>query len=253
MKILLIEDEKYCFENLCCILKQIEPEVEIVGPVSNIVDMYDHLQRQEDYDIIFSDIKLEDGICFEAFADIPELKTPIIFLTAYDKYAIDAFKIGGLAYILKPIDKEELISGINRAYKMKLGTQNMDLILQSYGLASKKQYMSRLLVRNFDGLSVLPVEDISYIVFESGKNNVYTKNGSCFALMDRTLDSVYNRLNPGIFFRANRQYIVHIDAINKIHWSFRQTANLELKLFKNLRINLSKLKVSELQKWIESM
>lgn len=251
MKVLVIEDEKYGFENICRLLKQIEQDLEINGPVTNVVDMKNCMQQQNEYDIIFADIKLEDGLSFEALSDVSELTTPIVFVTAYDEYAIDAFKVGGIGYILKPIDKSELQLALKRALQMKRGCQNIDIVLQAYDLPSKTQFASRLLVRDYDGISVLQVSTISHLTFIGGKVYAYTMNESQHILSARSLDTVFAQLNPKSFFRANRQYIINIDAIKKIHLGFRQTENIELKDYADLRINVSKERVFELHNWLE--
>lgn len=250
MKVLIIEDEKYGFDNLCRLLRQIDPEISIDGPVTNIVDINPFMLCQQNYDIIFADIKLEDGVCFEALSNV-ELITPIVFVTAYDEYALKAFQTGGICYLLKPIDKEELTNAIERSLQIKRGSQDIENLLQSYGIQRNNCFASRLLVKSFNGASILPTSSINHIVFEEGKVNAYTNEGANFTLSEKTLDAVFMRLNPKHFFKANRQYIIHIDSINKIHTSFRQTENVEMKYYKNVRINISKERVPAFHQWIE--
>lgn len=178
MKVLVVEDEKIGFQNLCRLLRQLDPTILIDGPITNTVDLKRVIKQQPNYDIIFCDTQLEDRL-------------------------------------------------------------------------QKSHYSSRLLVKSFDGSSVLPVSDISFITFEEGKVIAYTHEGTHFTLPERTLDAVLSRLDPKVFFRANRQYIIHIEAIKKIHTGFRQTEKIELQHYKNVSVDVSKDRVPEFHVWIE--
>lgn len=250
MKVLIIEDEKLGFDNLRRGLKHIDSNVSIDGPVKNVVDMRTYMLCQQKYDVIFSDIKLEDGVCFEALSDV-EVTTPMVFITAYDEYALKAFETGGISYLLKPIDQEQLGKAVERAMQMKRGCQNLDLMMQYYAIPTNGQYAKRLLVNSYDGANILAVADINHIAFEEGKIVAYTNQGKVLTLSEKTLDSIATRLDPSLFFRANRQYIIHIGSIKKIHTWFRQTEVVEMQHYQDLRINISKEKVPEFHAWIE--
>jgi len=250
MKVLIIEDEKFGFDNICRLLKETNAAVGIEGPVTSVRDMKLAMLYQENYDIIFSDIRLEDGLCFEALSDI-ELTTPLIFPTAYDEYALNAFQAGGISYLLKPIDGNRFQASVERALQMKRGCQNIDSLLQSYGALPSGRFASRLVVKCFDGACVIPVSSINHIVFEDDKVIAYTNDCDHFILADRTLDTLSLRLDPQIFFRVNRRFIVHIDAISKIHVGHRHSESVELRVYDNLRISISKERVPSFHDWIE--
>lgn len=250
MKVLIIEDERYSFENLSAYLLKLYHKAEIVQQVTSIEQMHDALMNQDDYDIIFSDIRLDDGLCFEALKDV-EITRPIIFTTAYDEYALKAFQVGGISYLLKPIEQDKLKKAIEKALQLNRGGQDINELLQFYGIQKNEGYASRLLVNSFDGSSIIQVSDINHIVFEKSKVVAYMNDGSCHILNDKTLDAVILRLNPTDFFRANRQYIIRISAIKKIHTWFRQTEVVEMCGYEKIRISMSKEKVSVFHNLIE--
>ena len=119
MKVLIIEDERFAYQSLYEAMRELYPEAIIEGPITTVKNMREALASAHDYDIIFSDIRLDDGLSFEALADV-RLTTPIIFTTAYDEYALAAFRTGGIAYLLKPIDTDELTEAMQRAMKLRM-------------------------------------------------------------------------------------------------------------------------------------
>lgn len=250
MKVLIIEDERYSFENLSAYLLKLYPKTEIAQQVTNLEQMYAALINQDDYDIIFSDIRLDDGLCFEVLKEI-EITRPIIFTTAYDEYALKAFQAGGISYLLKPIEQEKLKNAIEKALQLNRGAQDMNELLQFYGVQKNNSYASRLLVNSFDGSFIIQVSEINHITFEDSKVLAYMNDGSSHILNDKTLEAVILRLDPNLFFRANRQYIIHISAIKKIHRWFRQTEVVEMLNYEKKRISISKEKVSAFHNWIE--
>lgn len=251
MRILVIEDEIYSFNNLRKNILEIEPYAKIDGPITSVEDMENILVSQDDYDIIFSDIRLDDGLCFEALANV-DVRVPLIFTTAYDEYALKAFQNNGIDYLLKPIDIELLRKSIIKATQMKRGQQNISNLLQSYGIYEPKNYRTRFLVQDFNGAHVLEVQDISHIVKEKDKIYAYLYNMDRQKMQGDSLDYIEMLLNPKVFFRVNRQYIVNVKSIKKIYTSLRQTLNIELKHYPDLVITVSKEKASKLKEWIES-
>ncbi len=250
MKVLIVEDEIYNFNSLCKALTQIEPSIEIDGPVTNIEDMKTALQRQSDYTVIFSDIRLDDGLCFEAFERI-EVTTPVIFTTAYDEYALEAFQNNGLAYLLKPIDTQDLAKALEKAKHIKLGSQDLAALLKQISMREEQSYRSRFLIQDYDGAHILDVNDINHIAKDGEKTTAYLNDGSIQRLQYESLDEVASMLDPRLFFRANRQYIINIHSIQKIRSSFHQTQKIKLKGYPDLDISVSKDKVSKLRDWIE--
>lgn len=250
MRILIVEDESYNYKNLAASLLRVVPEAEIEGPVTDVVTLRKVLQRQGEYDMIFCDIRLDDGLCFDALSEV-SVGPPLIFTTAYDEYALQAFRAGGISYLLKPIEPDELKQAVDKARQMKRGEQNISGLLELYGMQRAGSYAQRILVNQFDGMQILPVDRISHIAFEAGRVVAYLTDGTSLPLADKTLDAILSRLDPASFFRANRQHIVRIDAIRRIHTWFRQTENIEMKGYADLRIKVSKEMVPAFHAWIE--
>lgn len=251
MKALIIEDEYLNYQYLCDLMRKVRPDCELSEAVTSVENLYEALRHQKDFDIIFCDIRLDDGLCFDVLQDI-EITTPIVFTTGYDDYAMKAFEVGGVDYLLKPISADKLKTAIERAMKMKRGAQDLSDLLQQFGAKpSQGKYATRLLVNVFDGSCVLNISDINHIAYEDLKVKAYLNDGSSLSLTDKTIDAIFARLNPAQFFRVNRQYIVNIECIERIHKWFHQKETIEMRVYKDLRISVSKEMVSALHEWIE--
>lgn len=250
MKVLVIEDEHYAFCSISNMLKKIDSNIQITGPVINVGDMRTALKVQQDYDVIFVDIQLQDGLSFEALYDM-DITTPVIFTTAYDEYALQAFRNNGIGYLLKPIDLDELHKAVSRALQMKRGSENIskihDMIME---LNRQYAYRKRFLIQSYDGEHIINVMDIEYITIEDNHVIACLIDKSTYRMDEYTLDSIEKELDPNLFFRANRQYIVNIRTIHHISNSFRQTKILHLKCDPKISISISKDKVSRLKEWI---
>lgn len=210
------------------------------------------MQHQADYDVIFTDIRLEDGLCFEAFAGV-EVVVPLVFTTAYDEFALQAIKVGGVDYLLKPIDEVELQQALVRVKRIRGVSDELAAFLKRMTPKPAITYSSRLLVNCFDGSRVVRIVDISHFLFNERKTWGYLSDGTVCQLSDKSLDVLAERLDPATFFRANRQCIVNIDCIKHIHASFRQTGELELYHFPKLRIKISKEKLAQIRHIVEGV
>lgn len=250
MKVLIIEDEIYSYNSLRKILLDIDPAMEIDGPVTSIEDLTEILLHQEDYNIIFSDIRLEDGVCFTAFADVRP-KVPVIFTTAYDEYALRAFNNNGIGYLLKPIDSNRLKEVMGMFSKMQNPIPNLSVLLQEYGIKSFRKYQSRILIDDIDGSHILEVKSINHIIKDGDKVIARLNDGSNRSLSFYTLDAVEHILDPDMFFRANRQYIININSIESIKTWFRQTQKVVLKHYRNVEIKISKQQTAKFRNWIQ--
>lgn len=212
MKVLIIEDEAPAFRRLQRILEEIDPKIEIVEVIDSIEDSVKWFRHHDAPDLIFMDIQLADGLSFNIFNQI-ELTTPVIFTTAYDEYALKAFRVNSIDYLLKPIEKALLKNSLDKWTALKtVFNDNQDLgeILKSIQPESKT-YKSRFLVKVKDQLLAIKVRDIVYFFTENGI--VYLKTEKNKYALDHTLDVIEAQLDPQLFFRLNRQYIANLDAI----------------------------------------
>lgn len=224
MKVLIVEDEMPAYQRLVKILKEIKPEATVVGHFDTIKETLSWLQNNPKLDLAFFDIHLADGSIFELLKSYqPEF--PIIFITAYDEFALEAFKANSLSYLLKPIDKKSLSSALekNAAFKDWYSI-NETGILKENNVSPKK----RFIIRFGEHLKTLQTEDIAYCFSENKMTFARTFQGQKLP-MDNNLDSLEGLLAKEQFFRINRQYIINLDAIldMKIYTKGRVMVNIK--------------------------
>ena len=213
MKAVIIEDEKFAAQRLEKMLHEIDPEIEIIAKLVSVQDSVKWLKANT-CDLIFLDIQLSDGISFSIFDEVT-IKTPIIFTTAYDQYAIKAFDLNSISYLLKPIRKDELEESLNK-YENLRSAFSIDFESLLAGIQGKEpDYKKRFLVQIGDKLKKFEIDDIAYFyAFDKSVFIKTFKNKSC--VIDHTLDTIEKIVNPGQFFRINRKYIVNIQAISEM-------------------------------------
>lgn len=254
MKILIIEDEERSFMRLKRLLLNIDSTFEISGPVTSVDKTARVLRREADgntYGIIFADIRLDDGDVFEAFLQV-QPQSPVIFTTAYDEYALEAFRSNGIAYLQKPIVPQELSEAVSKAKKLITGDaapQDYSALLESLGL-KRQNHREHFLIQNHDGYTILNVGSISHFSTENGITRAFLQNGRSVAL-DYSLNDLETQVDPSKFFRANRQYIISIDAIDSLHFHFNSKLSVKLKTYPDVSIIVSKEKTAQLKEWID--
>lgn len=212
-KILVIEDEILSAERLIKLLHTIDDTFVIDGPLRSVAEVTKYMQTHNHYDIIFSDIRLTDGDVFEAFQEISP-SSFVIFTTAYDEYAMQAIKNYGIEYLLKPIDEDELSEAIK---KVRPFPSNQDQVNEM--LNGITRYKQRLLVNKGDELLSIPTKDVYYFCKRGRCMEMTTCDGNTFQLQ-ATMQELESQLDPDVFFRLNRQYIISIHAVRKIHLYF---------------------------------
>ncbi len=224
LKILIIEDELPAQRLVARFVSDLLPQAQIVNMLGSVKESVEWLQNHPHPDIIFMDIQLSDGLCFNILEQIKP-DSFIIFTTAYDQYAIRAFKANTIDYLLKPIKKEQIqaaLDKVNRQSRLhqKLHIQEFDVQKLLEMLPdTKPQYRMRFLVSKPDGWYRLKVNDIAFFYLEN-KNTVAVDFKGEHHPIDQTLNQVMESLDPDSFFRTNRQTIVNIDAIQKVETWF---------------------------------
>lgn len=248
MRVLIVEDEISNYDALSDKLRKMYPSVEIDGPVANIVDLRRYMQKQSLYDVIFCDIRLEDGACFSAFGNM-EITVPIIFTTAYDEYALKAFEANGIAYLLKPIKAEELRQATDKALALERGKQPIAMpdSIKFYG---QSPYLHYLKARAYNGLYMIDVKDVSHFSIDK-EGTIATMDDGKHYHIDHTLEQLIQRLDPMMFFRANRKCIINRKAILCIESHGFRRATIKLKCPDNEQVPISKSNVAALGEWIE--
>lgn len=246
-KIVIIEDEKLNADRLKRLIKEIKPQAEVITTLESVVESVNWFNTNERPDLIMMDIKLSDGLSFEIFESI-KIECPVIFTTAFDEYAVRAFKYNSIDYLLKPIDKDELAISIDRLENWQKETYEKSLNnLLNY--LKPKEYRSRFLLPYRDGYKALLVNEVAYFYSELKVTHAQLYNGNK-EVIPQTLEELERELNPKFFFRANRQFIIHIDAILHIHNYFNGKLKLVLKKNTDTEIVVSRDKASQLKEWM---
>ena len=213
MKALIIEDEKMAQANLARLLKNSFPEMEIVAMIDSVRGAVEFLSARPKLDVIFMDVELSDGICFEIFRSV-QISAPVIMTTAYDSYAVKAFEAGSIDYLLKPVDSDALLRAVGRARERLNASASIDKLLSVLGQDSKK-YKEKSVVRCGDRIIPIQSNDIALFFSEDKANYLLTKNGERY-LIESTIDSLEGELDPSKFYRISRGCIVAFSAIKSV-------------------------------------
>lgn len=247
MRVLIVEDETAAYENLVDILKEVSYDIEISGNTESVTQTIHWLQSNPAPDLIFMDIHLSDGSAFTIFDKI-KLETPIIFTTAYDRYAIDAFKVNSVDYLLKPVKVEDVKHALDKYSKLTY-QDIMHYLSQLSLLAPAPKYKDKLLIPYRDKLLPVSMKDVSCF-YTAGKSTcIYLKDGSTYPY-SKTLEQIMATLNPGDFIRANKQFIIARDSVTDITIWFDSRLLVTLDVEVPERIYISKNKASEFKAWV---
>lgn len=226
MQVLIIEDESLAAERLEGLLADVAPELRVIAKLGSIKESVRWLSQNE-ADLIFLDIQLSDGLSFKIFEQV-EVSTPVIFTTAYDQYAIKAFELNSIAYLLKPIRKTELQESLGK-YRNLRSAFSIDFESLIHSLQEKqKEYRKRFLVQFGERIKKIEVSDIAYF-FAMDKNVFITTFDDHSYPADSSLDKLEPELDPSKFFRINRKYIINMEAISGMVAYSRGRIKLDLK------------------------
>ncbi len=250
MKILIIEDEYRNYNRLQKLLLEYDRTLEIDGPLESVAEVRQWLhthQGSQAPDIIFSDVRLSDGIAFDALGDMSS-STSLVFTTAYDEYALQAFRYNGLAYLMKPVDPDELKTVMNRIQEMRMPDKSLQMLMQQMKVHQMK-YRERFLVAYKDGFLVVNVCDISHICTENKDTRIYLKDGKRYSI-SQTLEELEHELCPDDFFRVSRQYILHIDAIGGLKTHFVGKYRILLTYYPEIDVMCSRERAPQLKEWL---
>lgn len=251
LKVLIIEDEAPAAKRLEKMLNEIEPGTQVLDTIVSVASAVKWFRENNCPDLVLSDIQLSDGISFEIFRQV-ETDCPVIFITAFDQYAIDAFKVNSIDYLLKPVKKNELESAISKFKKMNMepSTSNLDInkLLQAY--ESKSQvYKKRFVVKYGEHIKTINTEDIAYFYTEDKVNFLTSFDGRRY-IIDFNLDSLESMLDPKLFFRINRQFIISINAIDEMFAYTKSRVLVKLKPSCKHETIVSTERSSEFKTWL---
>src|SRR5215213_11310010 len=257
MKILIVEDEELAVKKLQKTLLSIDRMVEVVGVTDSIKSTVDYLKQNAAPDLILMDIELADGQSFEVFNMVP-VKNPVIFITSYDEYALKAFKVNSVDYLLKPVQKEDLQAALEKYRQMKKiytsDTENssvsLDLLVkQLQQKLQTKEFRKRFLVKHGQKLVSVEIDEIAYF-FSDGRLNFFKTYDNRKFVVDYTMDELEDMLDPERYFRISRAFYIAVDSVDQIHDYFGNRLILHLKPDSEKEAIVSREKVSDFKNWL---
>ena len=250
MRVLIIEDETLLAKELQRTLSEIRVDIEVVEVVKSISQGVEWFQKKESIDLIISDIQLIDGTSFELFKQV-EVSTPIIFTTAYDEFAINAFKLNSIDYLLKPINENDLKAALEKFEELWGKKKILDPAVLNHLIEknTEQSYKSKFLIRVGDQYKQVDSEDIGFFFAEGNTVYLVRKNGKKL-IVDYSLDQVAPQLNPQKFFRINRQLLISNSSIRGIHKYFNSRLKLEISPSFESDVLVTRSRVSDFLSWM---
>lgn len=252
MNILIVEDEELAQKKLQKTLAAVDASATVVGITDSIQSTVDWLKSNNSADLILMDIELADGQSFEVF-NLVDVKAPVIFTTSYDEYALKAFKVNSVDYLLKPVQTDELQTALAK-YKKLADTTKQDVNIESLVNQIKqqlqpKEYRKRFLVKHAQKLVSVDVEEIAYF-YSDGRLNFFKTFDNKKFVVDYTMDELEDMLDPTAFFRISRSFFVAFNAIEKIDDYFGNRLILQLNPAVDKEALVSREKVADFKKWM---
>jgi|TARA_B110000908_G_C10192736_1_gene421323 two-component system response regulator LytT len=252
MRVIIVEDEKSAIKNMIALLQEIDSTISVIASLQTISEAAKWIANNPSPELAFFDIQLADGLSFEIF-EKTIVEFPVIFTTAFNQYALKAFKVNSIDYLLKPIKKQELVFAMNKYNKINkdfaLRNENFITAMKALNIEIKQSFKKTILVKKFDGLIPIQTSGFAYFFIETGIVYGYTHNKEKFVI-DETLDALAEQLSPSDFFRANRQFIVSRNSIKEACNYFNRRFILKLNLSPNENILISKARVSLFKDWL---
>jgi DNA-binding LytR/AlgR family response regulator len=253
MKALIIEDEPHARTELKRLLTKVAPDVEVVAETDSVAETVLFLQSGKEFDLVFADIQLSDGLSFDIFSKV-EVTQPVIFTTAYNEFAIKAFELNSIDYLLKPIEEKQLQRALDKLRKMKGSMEATSLTLTAEKLkellSSKREYKSRFVIKTGDQFRYITTSDIAYFMADEGMVYAVDKQGTRL-LVDYKMEELELLLNPSEFFRINRGCTVHIQSVQKVHKYFNSRLSIDLQPKTAEPVLVSRLKVDDFLTWMD--
>lgn len=252
MTILIIEDEKPAADRLVRLLKNYYPEAKYIQDIDSIKSAVNWFETHPKPDLFFLDIQLADGLSFEIFKQV-EVNSPVIFCTAYDQYAMKAFELNSVDYLLKPIDPEDLEKAIEK-YKLRFDKKQETPFdfskLESLLSAKNQDFKERFVVKVGDKIKAIPTKEIAFFYSESKATYAQDFNGKSF-LIDFSLDQLLDILDAKKFYRLNRKYIASFESIEDMRSYSNSRLKLVLKKCEDRDILMSREKVTDFKNWLD--
>lgn len=251
MKVLIVEDEYGALQNLLSILPEVDSSIEVIAEFETVEETVKWLKEGHKPNLGFFDIRIADGLSFQIFEEV-DINFPVIFTTAYDEFALEAFKVKGIDYLMKPIDKKELESSLTRFSPLFIQNETQGKSLnkiESIGEKFKNSYNQSFLVFIRDRILPIRTSDIAYFMLDNGYTICTTFKGRSYKI-DLSLNKIQQQLNPKTFFRANRQFLVSRNSIKSAIVYGNRKLKLEIEPKSKADIIISKMNSLKFKKWI---
>jgi len=255
MNVIIVEDEPGVAQNLLDLLKETDPDIKVLEVLESVKGTIKWIESNKTPDLGFFDIRLADGNSLDIFDQV-EVNFPVIFTTAYDQYALKAFKVNSIDYLLKPVSKPALEHALNKYRTLFESGNDFDNkkiagIINQLDLKQGSAYKKSFLVYVKDKIIPVLLKDIAYFYLEAEQVYCRTLEGERY-IIDRTLDNIASQCDPALFFRANRQVIVSRKAVKSLSQHFNRKLKLHIRPQEPFDILVSKVKATEFKKWLES-
>lgn len=254
-RVIIVEDETAAVVNLRSMLLNIDPNIEIIATLESVDEAVEFFSSKVEADIVFLDIHLADGDSFRIFRSV-DIDIPIIFTTAYDQYALQAFKVNSIDYLLKPFQEVELRRSLEKLERLKTNEPAeveiaMPVTKQSEVTATEvaSSSLQTMLLRYKDRIIPMSMDDVAYFYTFAERVTLTTHDGVTYPV-DKTLESLSQQLSPKLFFRANRQFIVSRRAVKDVSVWFGSRLSLNLNIEAPERIVIPKARVAEFKHWL---
>lgn len=250
-KVIIVEDETAAAVNLRSMLSTVVGEVEVVALLESVEEAVEYFRGDVDADVVFMDIHLADGDSFRIFRSV-EIDIPIIFTTAYDEYALEAFKVNSIDYLLKPFGEEELRRALDKLNRLTASERVAQRgSVERMVAQSENDALQTMLVRYKDKIIPVKMDDVAYFYTYAERVTLTTLSGESYPV-DKTLEALSQQLSEDKFFRANRQFIISRRAVKDIAVWFGSRLALNLTVETPERIIISKARVPEFKQWLQS-
>jgi len=253
LRVLIIEDEIPAAEKLERYLQRYSAGISVIAKISSVKEAVEWLrEKQKDIDLIFMDIQLLDGMSFEIFPQVP-IEKPVIFVTAFNEFALDAFKVKGIDYLLKPISFNDLSASLQKLEGLRsqlAWNEKLETVKETIASLPTKNYKSRFMVKLGDHIRSITTDQIG-LLFADGRDVYLVTNENKKFIIDYTLESLEELIDPKLFFRANRSYILNIHFVQDVV----VYSNSRLKIMPGVKwdqeIIVSREKVTEFKLWFD--
>lgn len=252
MRVVIIEDEPHAVQRLSDLILELIPQAEILAKIDSVKKSVQWFGRNKMPDLIFMDIQLADGLSFQIFEQC-EIKSPVIFTTAYEEYALKAFKVNSVDYILKPVDKDELAASLKKLNNLSANESGAARMLNNIGEAVQmlmKKYKSRFVIKVGEHLRTIEVNTIRYFYSQDKTTFCVTEENRNF-ILDYTLEQLEEMVDPAEFYRINRKYLVRSGAIQDIISYTNSRLKLVLKGCQDSDIIVARERVQDFKMWLD--